>query len=645
MIEPELAPVTPRVIWPETGDALPIGEVLRCMEGRPNGAIEIVGGCGTGKTTALRHLAAVAPAQHGIAWLDDAEPAGIEAAKRDGWVICTHAPRDGRAAGHCFALAGWGADERIEYLLAAYPAQCRSVITRLAATGNASDLGDSPTLWRTVLDAMACDASIETIDDALWRRVVQLLPREKKRRRLEEFCVAVLSSMFLNVAPRRLQRCLAGCDEETVRLASLGRVMTLLRVDYLAWWLRTSKKGDPFLATDNSFLARAGKVLGSQRKAMPPRPIFPEEVLSITAKWIADSREALARLDEILSSDEFHLHAMAASIRHIFGDGWKPERRLALRLTHGSFRGAKWEKIDLRDMQIKDADLSQSRLDGGRLDRVQAICARFVGASITDASLVRIVARYAHFTGANLSGSNLRGAELDYARLCRARLAGADLTRAVLKGADLRGACLADAVMRHATLRGALVAAADFTGTNLEGADLREVDLRSALLDRTRLVGADMRDCDLEGLRLVNVEFRDAGLAQALFSGSKAEGCSFRKATLRGAGLADVQWEGVDLRGADLHGAVFHLGSSRSGLVGSPLASEGTRTGFYTDEFDQQSFCPPEQIRKANLCGADLRGAKVDGVDFYLVDLRGAKYDADQLEHFRKCGAILSERQ
>jgi len=200
-------------------------------------------------------------------------------------------------------------------------------------------------------------------------------------------------------------------------------------------------------------------------------------------------------------------------------------------------------------------------------------------------------------------------------------------------------------VMRHATLRGALVAAADFTGTNLEGADLREVDLRSALLDRTRLVGADMRDCDLEGLRLVNVEFRDAGLAQALFSGSKAEGCSFRKATLRGAGLADVQWEGVDLRGADLHGAVFHLGSSRSGLVGSPLASEGTRTGFYTDEFDQQSFCPPEQIRKANLCGADLRGAKVDGVDFYLVDLRGAKYDADQLEHFRKCGAILSERQ
>ena len=83
----------------------------------------------------------------------------------------------------------------------------------------------------------------------------------------------------------------------------------------------------------------------------------------------------------------------------------------------------------------------------------------------------------------------------------------------------------------------------------------------------------------------------------------------------------------------------------RSGLVDSPLASEGTRTGFYTDDFDEQTFQSPEQIRKANLRDADLRGAKIDGVDFYLVDLRGAKYDPDQLEHFRRCRAILVDRE
>jgi uncharacterized protein YjbI with pentapeptide repeats len=86
------------------------------------------------------------------------------------------------------------------------------------------------------------------------------------------------------------------------------------------------------------------------------------------------------------------------------------------------------------------------------------------------------------------------------------------------------------------------------------------------------------------------------------------------------------------------------MGSSRSGLVNSPIASEGSRTGFYTDDFDDQDFKSPEEIRKANLRGADLRGAKIAGVDFYLVDLRGATIDPGQAEHLRRSGAILVDR-
>ena len=122
-------------------------------------------------------------------------------------------------------------------------------------------------------------------------------------------------------------------------------------------------------------------------------------------------------------------------------------------------------------------------------------------------------------------------------------------------------------------------------------------------------------------------------------------GARFDRADLRNTRLADVDWEGADLRGADLRGATFHMGSSRSGLVGSPLACEGSKTGFYTDDYDEQTYKAPEEIRKANLCGADLRGANLEGVDFYLVDLRGAQFDADQELHLRRCGAILGPRQ
>jgi uncharacterized protein YjbI with pentapeptide repeats len=139
-------------------------------------------------------------------------------------------------------------------------------------------------------------------------------------------------------------------------------------------------------------------------------------------------------------------------------------------------------------------------------------------------------------------------------------------------------------------------------------------------------------------------DFSRADLGLALLTGSTMRDARFRGANLRGAGLADIEWEGADLRDADLRHASFHLGSTRCGLVDSPYPSHGTRTGFYTDDYNEQDFKAPEEIRKANLCGADLRGANITDVDFYLVDLRDAKYDDEQREHLQHCGAILKAR-
>lgn len=65
--------------------------------------------------------------------------------------------------------------------------------------------------------------------------------------------------------------------------------------------------------------------------------------------------------------------------------------------------------------------------------------------------------------------------------------------------------------------------------------------------------------------------------------------------------------------------------------------------GKMLHRYDEQYFKSPEEIRKANLCGADVRGARLADVDFYLVDLRGVRCDRRQRKHFRRCGAILDD--
>ena len=80
---------------------------------------------------------------------------------------------------------------------------------------------------------------------------------------------------------------------------------------------------------------------------------------------------------------------------------------------------------------------------------------------------------------------------------------------------------------------------------------------------------------------------------------------------------------------------------SRCGIVDSPYPSHGTRTGFYTDELDELYFQPPESIRKASLVGCDLRGATIEGVDFYLVDLRDAILEPAQRSQIAASGGIL----
>ena len=152
-----------------------------------------------------------------------------------------------------------------------------------------------------------------------------------------------------------------------------------------------------------------------------------------------------------------------------------------------------------------------------------------------------------------------------------------------------------------------------------------------------------MSKSSFEGQVLNGIVFSRCKLTSAFFSNSCLNKCSLLRSDLRNAKLGDIVWNDCDLRGVNFSNCHFHYGSTRSGLVGSPYPSHGTRTGFYTDDYDDQHYRRIEDIRKASLQGCDLTDAKVFDADFYLVDLRGATYDEHQRKHFQSCGAILND--
>src|SRR5688500_13943512 len=114
---PQRAPVEPHVIAPETGDSLPLVDEVRAWidEGRER-LFELVGDWGSGKTTALAHLAAVLPPEADVLLLDDPSPEQLrdEPEKRP---VVYAAPRPSRQVATSYLLAPWGEDEWIEYLL------------------------------------------------------------------------------------------------------------------------------------------------------------------------------------------------------------------------------------------------------------------------------------------------------------------------------------------------------------------------------------------------------------------------------------------------------------------------------------------------------------------------------------------------
>jgi uncharacterized protein YjbI with pentapeptide repeats len=626
MIQAQRAPVRPRVVTDSGATLLLEDEIKRFLEAGARGLIAVLGPVGAGKTKALEHLEAVLPPGHSILLLDELD---FATQSISAWVrLVVYTARCSRPERHVavYRVAPWTRDDLIEYLLAVHGPRCAAVMRRLG-DDDYSLFGGVPELWRAVLDRLAEDDALPDARRALHRHLEAHLHDTDLLERARSACLnAVLKNTDLAETLRQLAR--PGFAEDLIGLLRYPAAQTLLASERIAADLR----GD----ADCDYLAAR----------------LPRDLVKAGAALITGDVRALEHLHRLLAGPTWS-HAMAASLLHATGTGWRPTHSKPT-LMGAYLNGAFWPGVDLGCADLAWADLSGASLMQANLEAASAIGINLSLARLHEANLEGTVAPEADLSHAVLrgisglaamfQGANLEGADLEGAVLRNARFAEANLSTASLRGADLSGARLSGADTAEPLAAKTNLERADFTGANLTGAFLSGLVMRHAVWTGARFTGAKMERCDLEYLTLADADFREACLRGALLTGTSMPGACFYLADLRETGLADVDWEGADLRGADLRNCTFHMGSSRSGLVGSPIACEGSRTGFYTDDYDEQTYKAPEEIRKANLCGADLRGANLEGVDFYLVDLRGALYDPDQERHLRRCGAILGTR-
>ncbi len=587
--------------------------------------IVICGPGGTGKSFALRYLSErfsseVAAGQIRLLDVRDvrsADGASNSAFADSGQLTVIAARTQECPDATVYQMAAWDRDDVIEYVLQRFPDQSVSLLNR---SSDGAFLEGLPELWVLVLEELASNKSVDSAEAAMWEILHRLM---KQCGEAADIGKTIWEEFGTSNVKEQATSGDNGSSSPLTRLQELHPVQCMLAAEYFCSQLQT----------------RSGMEILS-------RPI-PEDVLPIIARRLRNNKRVISDLEAliVLPSDA-GLYASAMTLLLAIDPAWRPRRSLANTNLKGAvLDGANWSEVELRQTTISGISANDASFHHCDFTNAHASYASFRRTSFRYAKLTAICfdngfapdSDFSHIVGAQgiFRRTDLRGSTFENAILTEANFESSQLC-----GVSFRSAYLAKASLLDANVQNTDFSQCDLTWANLSHLDLTRTNLHGAVLREARMVL-----CNLENMDLTQFTLTWANLRNSSLCGSQAQGANLQNVNLRSAQLGEVDWENADLRNADLRGVVFHLGASREGLLSSPYASEGTRTGFYTDERLEQHFKAPEEIRKANLKGVNLLGAHIEGVDFYLVDLRGAKMSREQYLQAASTGAILHDYQ
>jgi len=167
-VKPTLAAVAPR-IQSNSVASIPAVDLLSDVLNSTRGAnIAICGEKGYGKSAALAHFAAIFHDRDDLQmWDSHKRSTATNPRGRVQLFACRSQSEALDLNADCWMLAEWGLDEALEYLMSCHRSDCGRLMPMLYAHASSGLLPRRPVLWRKLLELLADDASIATIQQGI----------------------------------------------------------------------------------------------------------------------------------------------------------------------------------------------------------------------------------------------------------------------------------------------------------------------------------------------------------------------------------------------------------------------------------------------------------------------------------------------